>query len=251
MVNPDVHGFDAVANVYERGRPSYPDDAVSTIIQALGIQAASTVLDLAAGTGKFTRLLTPTRARIIAVEPIQGMRTALADSVSGIEILEGTAESIPLLDNSVDAVTVAQAFHWFQPEEATAEIYRILRPRGGIALIWNRRDLNQPLQKAVHDIVIPYRGKPGTQDSLGWRKGFDQATLFTPLQEQSFPYSQNTDAQGLIDRVLSFSYMTKLPESEKEVVKEKIYALTSALPEQFPLMYTTSVFLCFSCKSDS
>jgi ubiquinone/menaquinone biosynthesis C-methylase UbiE len=219
---------------------------VNTIVQALGIGAESTVVDLAAGTGKFTRLLVPTGAHIIAVEPVRGMRTTLSELVPGIEIWEGTAESIPLPDASVDAVTVAQAFHWFQPEEATAEIHRVLRPGGGLALIWNRRDLKQPLQQAIHDIITPYRGTASTRDSHHWKEGFDRTTLFTPLQKQRFPHSQNTDTAGLIDRVLSFSYMATLPQSEKDAVSKRLRALTSTLSERFDLMYMTVVFCCHS-----
>ncbi|HUN09102.1 MAG TPA: class I SAM-dependent methyltransferase [Aggregatilineales bacterium] len=246
MLHSNAQNFDSVADAYERGRPDYPVEAVNIIVQALGIRPESAVLDLAAGTGKFTRLLVPTRAHIIAVEPVNGMRTMLAKLVPDIEIWQGTAESIPIPDTSVDAVTVAQAFHWFQPEEATVEIHRVLRPEGGLALIWNRRNLNQPLQQAIDDIVTPYRGTPRTNDSLRWREGFDRTTLFTPLQEHSVPHSQNIDTLGLIDRVLSFSYMAKLPESDKEVVRERIRFLTSKLSDRFELMYTTSVFYCYS-----
>ncbi|HKH39572.1 MAG TPA: class I SAM-dependent methyltransferase [Rubrobacter sp.] len=246
MIHPDAQSFNLAAAAYERGRPDYPADAVNTIVQALGIGAESTVVDLAAGTGKFTRLLVPTGAHIIAVEPVRGMRTTLSELVPGIEIWEGTAESIPLPDASVDAVTVAQAFHWFQPEEATAEIHRVLRPGGGLALIWNRRDLKQPLQQAIHDIITPYRGTASTRDSHHWKEGFDRTTLFTPLQKQRFPHSQNTDTAGLIDRVLSFSYMATLPQSEKDAVSKRLRALTSTLSERFDLMYMTVVFCCHS-----
>jgi SAM-dependent methyltransferase len=244
MIHPDAQSFEFAADAYERGRPDYPTDAVNTIVQTLGIGAQSTVVDLAAGTGKFTRLLIPTGAHIIAVEPVKGMRITLSKFVPSIEISDGTAESIPLPDASVDAITVAQAFHWFRLEEATVEIHRVLRPGGGLALIWNRRDLNQPLQQAIHNIVAPYRGTAHPQGSDRWREEFDRMTLFTPLQEQSFPHSQNIDTEGLIDRVLSFSYMAVLSETEKDAVRERLRALTSTLSEHFDLMYVTSVFCC-------
>jgi SAM-dependent methyltransferase len=243
MIHPDAQSFDSAAAAYERGRPDYPAAAVNFIVQAFGIEAESTVLDLAAGTGKFTRLLVPTGAHIIAVEPVRGMRKMLAGLLPGIEIRDGTAESIPLVEASVDAVTVAQAFHWFQPEDATAEIHRVLRPGGGLALLWNQRDLNQPLQRAIDDIVTPYQR---TNDILRWREGFDRTTLFTPLQELSVPHSQNVDTTALIDRVLSISYIAMLPQSEKEMVRDRLYAVTSSSPERFDLMYITSLFYCHS-----
>lgn len=248
MIHPDAQSFEFAADAYERGRPDYPIAAVNTIIQALGIGGQSTVVDLAAGTGKFTRLLIPSEAHIIAVEPVKGMRTALSKFVPNIEILDGTAESMPLPTASIDAITVAQAFHWFRLEEATVEIHRVLRPGGGLALIWNRRDLSQPLQQAIHNIVTPYRGTAHPQGSDQWIEEFSRMALFTPLQEQKFLHSQNIDAEGLIDRVLSFSYMAILSETEKDAVRERLRDLTSTLSKHFDLMYVTSVFCCNACE---
>ena len=96
------------------------------LVDALAIGPGRDVLDLAAGTGKLTRLLVPTGAHVVAVEPVPAMRALLTD----VDALDGTAEAIPLPDASVDAVTVGQAFHWFDPPTALAEIDRVLRPGG-------------------------------------------------------------------------------------------------------------------------
>ena len=244
MIHPNAQSFDLVAAAYERGRPDYPADAVRTITHTLNIRANSSVLDLAAGTGKFTRLLIPTGAQLLAVEPARGMRTTLAELIPGLTVLDGTAEAIPLPDASVDCVTVAQAFHWFEPEQATREIHRVLRTGGGLALIWNRTDPNQPLQRAIDEIVWPYRGTLPTHDTPRWRAGFERTELFTPLQEQTFPHAQTIDTAGLIDRILSFSYMAMLSEAEKDGVRERLRALTSKLVERFELLYVTSVLYC-------
>jgi SAM-dependent methyltransferase len=95
------------------------------------------VLDLGAGTGKLARELVPSGAHVIAVEPLAEMRALIP---TGIETLAGTAEAIPLPDASVDAVTVAQAFHWFDEERALSEIRRVLRSTGLLALVSNRRE---------------------------------------------------------------------------------------------------------------
>ena len=133
----DIHeaakAFHQGAADYDKGRPSYPADVVSELAARLDLGPGKRVLDLAAGTGKFTRLLVPLGVDLVAVEPVAGMRDRLAAALPDVEIHDGTAERIPLPDASVDAVVVAQAFHWFDPELALTEIGRVVRPGGGWA----------------------------------------------------------------------------------------------------------------------
>ena len=124
-LHPATQGF-TEAERYERGRPDYPRAAVDAIVSELDLRAGRTVLDLGAGTGKLTRLLLPSGANVIAVEPIREMR----EQLTGVVALAGTAERIPLTDDYVDAVTVAQAFHWFEADVALREIHRVLRTGG-------------------------------------------------------------------------------------------------------------------------
>lgn len=244
MVHPEAQHFDHAAAAYERGRPEYPNDALKLIVQTCGLSAQSTVLELAAGTGKFTRQLTQTGARIIAVEPVQGMRTALASAVPDVELYAGAAEAIPLPAGAVDAVMVAQAFHWFEIAKAAAEIHRVLRPQGSLALLWNRRDFTQPLHRDIRELVAPYRAaKPR---SFQWRQKLAETQLFTPLEAYHIPHIQTTDSEGLVDRVLSFSYIARLPDAEKSKLRAQIYALTAQLPERFELRHTTMVFICYA-----
>ena len=106
-----------MADVYERARPEYPAEAVDWIAAKLDLRPGRTVLDLGAGTGKLTRALIPTGARVIAVEPGDAMRAELERAVPSALALRGSAEAIPLGDNTVDAITVGQAFHWFRHDE--------------------------------------------------------------------------------------------------------------------------------------
>src|SRR5687768_1642879 len=115
-------GFDAGADAYERARPSYPAEAVAWFVDNLRISDGARVCDLAAGTGKFTRLITPSGADIIAVEPVEGMSRHLRSAQPEVPVVAGTAEALPFADGSLDAVTVAQAFHWFDEDRAFAEL---------------------------------------------------------------------------------------------------------------------------------
>src|SRR3954467_12164403 len=126
-MHPATRGFTA-ADVYERGRPDYPAAAVAAIVSELGLGPGRTVLDLAAGTGKLTRLLVPSGANVLAVEPVREMRVELERGGGGVGVFAGTAERIPLNDGYLDAVTVGQAFHWFDAQPALREIHRVLRP---------------------------------------------------------------------------------------------------------------------------
>ena len=121
-------GFDRAAGAYERGRASYPAAAVEAILETTGAAPGRTLLELGAGTGKLTRELVASGARVIALEPVAGMREVLARTAPGAELLDAVAEAIPLADASIDAVVAAQSFHWFDPEAAAAEVARVLRP---------------------------------------------------------------------------------------------------------------------------
>src|SRR5450432_4847677 len=137
-------GFGRASAAYERGRPDYPMEAVEHARDKTGLQARGAVLDLGAGTGKLTRLLKGRAARVFAVEPVDEMRAELLTHAPFAQAFAGTAEHLPLADASVDAVFCAQAFHWFDGPRALAEIRRVLRPKGGLALIWNARDEGVP-----------------------------------------------------------------------------------------------------------
>lgn len=209
-------GFDAGAETYERGRPTYSVDTVDWVVRTGRLGPGKTVVDLAAGTGKLTRLLVPSGARIVAVEPVTGMRDQLRRLLPQVEALEGTAESIPLPDHSADAVTVAQAFHWFDGDKALAEIHRVLIPSGRLLVIWNRRDATRPIQAEFNRIVNAGRGETPSHESGAWREAFERSDLFTPLQSCEFPTEQSLDVEGLVARGLSVSFVARLPPHEKD-----------------------------------
>ena len=185
----------------------------------------SDVVDLAAGTGKLTRALTARGLNVAAVEPVGEMRAAIELPARA---LDGTAEAIPLPDGSADAVTVAQAFHWFDGERALAEIHRVLRPGGVLALIWNRRDMRDPLQRRITALLEPHRaGVPAHRDDA-WRAGFAGSSLFGPLREETFANAQVVDADGLTDRVASVSFVASMGERDRVALLAEVRALAGA-----------------------
>lgn len=236
-LHPATRGF-ADSDRYERGRPGYPQAAVDTIVTELGLRPGRTVLDLAAGTGKLTRLLAPSGANVIAVEPVREMR----DKLEGFVALAGTAEHIPLTDAYVDGVTVAQAFHWFDADRALQEIHRVLRRGGGLALIWNARDERQPLQAALSEIFDRYEGDTPRRNQRDWKSLLGKSGLFERSSRVLFEHVQPVDEQAVVDRVLSVSFMASLPREEQDVVEQEVRELAHDATE---LSYMTELYLGF------
>jgi SAM-dependent methyltransferase len=232
-------GFAKAADVYERARPSYPPESVDWLVAQTGLGPGKTVVDLGAGTGKLTRLLVPSSARVVAVEPIAEMRA----HISGAEVLDGTAESIPLPDASVDVVTVAQAFHWFDHERALPEIHRVLREDGALALFWNMRDLDDPLQRGVEDLLRPLRDHVPGQQLGAWRVPLERSSLFGPAAVGEFRYEQRFTTDDLCDRVASTSFVAAMAPVDRDELLVHVRALAHGLPEPFPFPYKTEVHL--------
>jgi SAM-dependent methyltransferase len=233
-------GFSRGASTYERGRPDYPADVVAWLVQRLGLGPGRTVLDLAAGTGKLTRSLVETGAEVIAVEPVDEMRAHLEAAVPAARSVTGTAEAIPLPDASVDAVTVGQAFHWFDQERAFAEIHRVLRRDGALAVIWNMRDLADPLQRAIEDLLAPLRRAAGAGGA--WDPAAEQP-YFEAFEERRFRHEQRVDLAGLLDRVGSTSFVAALPDAERAALLARIRELAADRREPIVIPYETEVYV--------
>jgi SAM-dependent methyltransferase len=227
----NLAGYARSVASYERGRPGYPPAAVDFLAARLRLCSGRTVVDLAAGTGKLTRLLLATGAEVVAVEPVAEMRTALP---AGARAVDGTAEDMPLNTGSADAVTVAQAFHWFDGDAALAEIHRVLRPGCSLALVWNRRRMDDPLNQAIEDLLAPYRGHTSALHADDWQRTFDDSDLFGPLEGRVFPNDQSLDADGLADRIASVNFIAKLDEKERTKVVRSARALAGAAGVTIP-----------------
>jgi SAM-dependent methyltransferase len=180
--------------------------------------------------------------RVTAVEPVAGMREVLMRVLPDVDAVDGTAESIPLDDGVADAVTVAQAFHWFDADRALAEISRVLRPGGGVALIWNVRDRSSELQEAYSATIRPYRGD--YPDPQGDSEYFSASPLesehFERHEQRTFPHVQLLDADGLVARAASVSFVSALPAEERARLLARVRALAPEGEFEFP--YLTKVF---------
>lgn len=226
--------FAQVADAYERARPTYPDEAVSWLVG----ETPCDVLDLGAGTGKLTRSLVVLGHRVTAVEPLDEMRVELVRAVPEATALDGRAEAIPLPDGSVDVVTSAQAFHWFDHEVALPEIVRVLRPGGRLALVWNSRDDRDPWTARMSAIIGNETVDNDDLDPLG------SSALFQPTEAASFSFEQPLDRETLLDLVLSRSYCAKLEPEDREPILRAIGDLydETAGPDGVRIAYVTECF---------
>jgi SAM-dependent methyltransferase len=217
--------FGAMAEEYDRGRPGWPVGPVADVVQRFD---ARTVLDLAAGTGKLTAVLAEVAPEVMAVEPVAGMRRVLS-RLPGVQVLDGTAEAIPLPDASVDAVFVAEAFHWFDLAVAPGEIARVLRPGGGLAVMWNVADDDgEPWFDELVALVIEHRlqesGKTG-RDSVPWREALEAEPRLGPLHDEQAVHRQETDRDRIVDQIASFSSIGALPADRREIALHAARAL--------------------------
>jgi SAM-dependent methyltransferase len=215
---------------YERGRPGYPAEAVAELVRVCRIGPGSTVLDLAAGSGKLTRQLVPAGARLLALEPSAAMRERLAGAGPGVRVLAGTAEAVPLAGGAVDAVTVGQAFHWFDGPRAVAELHRVLRPGGRVGLLWNVRDESVPWMAAVTAILDRHAGDAPRHRDGRWRAAFDAVAGFTPLRVRRFRHRHELDRAALGDRFASISFVAALPDTTRARVLAEIEQVVAAEP---------------------
>jgi SAM-dependent methyltransferase len=188
-----------------------------------------------AGTGIFTRLLVPTGAKLVAVEPLPQMRAALADDLPDVRVVDGTAESLPLDDASADAIIAAQSFHWFDLPRAVPELHRVLHPGGRLAAIWNEMDTRVEWVAAFNAIIaVPREGSPhpsaaGTVE-LGDR--------FGSLQRARFEHVRAHDRASLLERVTSMSFVAVRPPD----VRARIFADVGALLDGHPQLAGRATF---------
>jgi len=239
-------GFAAAAESYQRGRPSYPAQAIAVVVDALGLGGMSTVLDLAAGTGQLARLMRARVGSVVAVEPAAAMRDKLAADLPDVAALDGTAEAIPLADRAVDAVLVGEAFHWFRTAEAAREIARVLTADGGLALLWNVPTWtieDTPWLAAFREIVAGHRRAAGSYPAGdGSRRArLEQTSLFAPLTHLQETHVQQLSSADFVAQVASWSWIANLPIADRQAVLTSVHELMREQPE-ISIPYRTDLY---------
>ncbi|OBI74275.1 class I SAM-dependent methyltransferase [Mycobacterium asiaticum] len=210
--------FGAAAAAYERGRPTYPPEAIDWLLPS----GAREVLDLGAGTGKLTTRLVERGLDVVAVDPVPEMLEVLTASLPQTRALLGTAEEIPLQDNSVDAVLVAQAWHWVDPARAIPEVARVLRPGGRLGLVWNTRDERLGWVRELGEII--------GRDDDPVRNRVTLPEPFTDVERHQLEWTNYLTPQALIDLVASRTYCITSPTEVRTKTLDKVRELLATHP---------------------
>jgi len=227
---PDAFG--RTAREYELGRPLWPEELLDRVVDELRLRREARVLDLGAGTGKLTRALVRRFARVVAVEPDEAMLEVLQEVVPGAEALRGSGESIPLGAGEVEAVFSAEAFHWFASDDSVAEIARVLRPRGGLVILWNiglEYDHMGDEAEAVIEEMHERGGEPGIGRVLsgGWRQPVERAP-FEELREVDVRRDLVSSRDEWLANMLSVSSIAHQPDDERAAFAARLCELVPA-----------------------
>jgi len=258
-----ARGFGAEAVAYDRARPSYPPDAVAWLAEKLRIAPGRRVVDLAAGTGKLTGLLADAGADLVAVEPVAAMRDRLHQQLPAVPLLAAVAESLPFASGSVDAVVVAQAFHWFDARQVMTELGRVVRPGGRLGLVWNARDRSLEWVDRVWSVMdraerkAPWRdgpwdgaAEPGASTRRSTRRPAGTGTGgWSPWVEATFSHVQRSSHEEVVDRMRRVSHIAVLPPDAQQSVLDEIRTIlrenpatsdktTVGIPYRVDAMYT-------------
>jgi SAM-dependent methyltransferase len=230
--------FGRIAVEYDDVRPEYAPEALARAEKVLGLDAGSKVVDLAAGSGKLTRALARRFAGVVAVEPNDEMRGVLSQRSADVKVLAGTAERMPLPDSSADAVFVGDAFHWFDGAAAVDELARVVRPGGGVALLWNHwwsdgddrtsNSLDPPfpaVAQELFDDVYVRSGRAAAREAMADPLLAFADECFGPLADESFSRYEQLSRREVADLFATISSVASRPAAEREELKRTLLEL--------------------------
>ncbi|HET9171791.1 MAG TPA: class I SAM-dependent methyltransferase [Actinospica sp.] len=240
-------GYELAAADYERVRPSYPTRALAVLADALDLKAGQRVADLGAGTGKFTRLLALTGAKVVAVEPVPAMRERLTEILPQVQCVAGIAEATGLPEAAVDAVVAAQAWHWFDGPAALTEIERITGPGGRLGLVWNTLDTTVPWVAAYSRIYSTWRTDELPVHTDGsWRAAFEGRRGWKALNSAHVANPYTTDREGVLGQALTSSRISTLGDEAREEIRRELLAVLDRYPEtrgeRIEIPYVTDIY---------
>jgi SAM-dependent methyltransferase len=214
-----ARSFGAIAEDYDRLRPTPPPEALDWLVP----DGCEVAVDVAAGTGLFTRALAQWVDTVIAVEPDPRMRVVLADRSPGIEVRDGTGESIPLPDASADAVFIASAWHWLDESRAIPETARVLRDGGRFGVLWSSRD--RELEWVRELDLAPGEERPldAVEDQHRTRRDVsnDGAGWFEAVERRSFAFTRRMTPSDVVDMVATYSRVITAAPEQRTVILAK------------------------------
>jgi SAM-dependent methyltransferase len=234
---------------YDELRPEYAPEAVAWVAERCGIDPGSRVVDLAAGTGRLSGWFLQRGVDVIAVEPAANMRAVLEERFPTIRAIVATAESMPFEDGAVDAVVVGNAFHHFGRDAAMAEIRRILRPGGALAVFWawpaEEEQLKIPGMRAIYEAIDDTHAEAEIMAAhRSWSEPPARVDGFHPFERREFPATHILPAARLADLYATFSDVLSLPDPTRAWLLDRIRQLSRGLPETLHLRQRTVVDLC-------
>lgn len=231
-------GFERGADTYRSVRPAYHPQIVAEVVRRC---ADRPLVELGAGTGILTAELVARGLHVVAVEPVAAMRRALADHVPDADVRDGTAESVPVPDGGAGAVLAAQAFHWFDAGPALDEIVRVLRPDGLLLTAWNVRDESVDWVARYSEAVDRWAGQTPRHRTQRWRRAIEQDGRFALDDERHVPNPRPADADAVVRRALSTSFVAALPAADQAVVEQDVRQVVSGLGERFTYPYRSEL----------
>jgi SAM-dependent methyltransferase len=238
-----VGRFSDRAADYVRYRPSYPAEAIREILDGLGPPSHLSAADVGAGTGISARLLGSEGVRVVAIEPGEAMRRA-ATPHPNVVWTAARAEATGLQPGTVDLVLSAQSFHWFRAADALKEFARILKPRGRLAIMWNRRSKSDPLTAGYRQVIVDVGGEPTAESMSFDPEVVTRSRLFSPPERSSFANAQRLDFDGLIGRARSASYVPKSGAAAEQLLSllRALHARHADAEGFVTLVYETELF---------
>jgi ubiquinone/menaquinone biosynthesis C-methylase UbiE len=225
-----TNSFNENHAIYDQVRPNFIPEAVDSLTTNLGLHEGSKVMELASGTGKFTKAIRDNGYDLVTVEPSVGMIESFRKNFPEIPCVQGDSYKLPFDDNTFDALIIAQAFHWFADDASMKELARVLKSGGKLGMIWNQEDLSDlpedHWQVQVSNYILSFDGDVPQYRHMKWPLAIKGQSYVNPdYQEAYFKWQKKNNIEDIWPYWESRSYITALPKEKKIEVKAKVEEL--------------------------